>query len=95
MLCQIVAEASQIAWHWSRFGKAESKWRSRLIDNSELEKIYLHVQDKMAQTASRLGIPLPRSGSLTQAQFSKDIEKETIRLARKIRDASLVEVIGD
>jgi HD-like signal output (HDOD) protein len=26
ILCQIVAEACEIAWYWSRFGKADPKW---------------------------------------------------------------------
>ena len=33
ILCHIVAEASQIAWHWSHFGRADVKWHSVLIDD--------------------------------------------------------------
>ena len=94
MLCQIVAEASNIARHWSRSGKADTKWHSALVSDSDLNKIYLHVQDKVAQTASKLGISLTRGKSLTQDHLSGEIEKETLRLARKIRDASLIKVIS-
>jgi HD-like signal output (HDOD) protein/signal transduction histidine kinase len=94
MLCQIVAEASNIARHWSRSGKADTKWQSALVSDSDLNKIYLHVQDKVAQTASKLGISLTRGKSLTQDHLSGEIEKETLRLARKIRDASLINVIS-
>ena len=94
MLCQIVAEASNIARHWSRSGKADTKWHSALVSDSDLNKIYLHVQDKVAQTATKLGISLTRGKCLTQDHLSGEIEKETIRLARKIRDASLIKVIS-
>ena len=94
ILCQIVAEASQIAWHWSHFGRADVKWHSALIDDEALNKIYVQVKDKMSRTATTLGVALPRSGSLTQEKFSKDLEKVTIRLGRKIRDASLIKVIN-
>ncbi len=93
-LCQIVAEASNIARHWSRSGKADTKWHSALVSDSDLNKIYLHVQDKVAQTATKLGISLTRGKCLTQDHLSGEIEKETIRLARKIRDASLIKVIS-
>jgi HD-like signal output (HDOD) protein/signal transduction histidine kinase len=94
ILCQIVAEACEIAWYWSRFGKADPKWHSRLISDHELKKIYVHAQVKIYQTAGMLGITLTKSRSLTQEQFAKDIEKETIKVARKIRDASLIKVIN-
>ena len=94
ILCRIVAEASQIARHWCEAGSADAKWRSALIDHKDLKDIYIHVHDKLTQTASKLGIKLPRSKSLTQDQLSKDIEKETVKLARKIRDASLIKVIS-
>ncbi len=94
ILCRIVAEASNIAQHWSRAGKADKKWHSALISDSDLNKIYLHVQDRVAQTAAKLGISLTRGKSLTQDHLTGEIEKETIRLARKIRDASLVKVIS-
>jgi len=94
ILCQIVAEASQMAWHWSRIGIADVKWHSVLIDDDELKKIYIQVKDRMSQIATSLGIPLPGSKSLTQDQFSKDLEEVTIRLGRKIRDASLINVIN-
>jgi nitrogen-specific signal transduction histidine kinase len=48
----------------------------------------------VAQTAAKLGISLSRGKSLTQDHLAGEIEKETIRLARKIRDASLVKVIS-
>lgn len=94
ILCRIVAEASHIARHWSRSGNPAPKWQSKLVSKSDLNKIYLHVQDKVAQTAAKLGITSPRGRSLTQDDLSGEIEKETIRLARKIRDASLVKVIS-
>jgi len=94
ILCQIVAEASHVARHWSRSGNPDTKWESKLISKSDVNKIYLHVQDKVAQTATKLGITSPRGRSLTQDDLGGEIEKETIRLARKIRDASLVKVIS-
>ena len=94
ILCQIVAEASHVARHWSQVGNPDSKWQSRLISKSDLNKIYLHVQDKVAQTATKLRITSPKGRSLTHDDLSGEIEKETIRLARKIRDASLVKVIS-
>jgi len=94
VLCRIVAEASEIARHWCEAGSADPKWRSTLIEHKDLKDIYIHVHDKVTQTANKLGIKLPRSKSLTQDQLSKDIEKETVKLARKIRDASLVKVIS-
>lgn len=94
ILCRIVAEASQIARHWCEAGSADSKWRSSLIGLKDLKGIYVHVHDKLTLTASKLGINLPRTKSLTQDQLSKDIEKETVKLARKIRDASLIKVIS-
>lgn len=94
ILCRIVAEAGQIARHWCRAGSADAQWRSSLIDHKDLNNIYVHVHDTVTQTANKLGIFLPRSTSLTQAQLSKDIERETGKLARKIRDASLIKVIS-
>jgi len=94
VLCQIVAESSQVALHWSRSGKADSKWQSTLVDEAELKVIYDGVRDRIAATTSRLGISQARSGSLTQAQLARDIEKETLRLARRIRDASLIKIIN-
>ncbi len=93
ILCQIVAEANEMARHLSRFGRPDAKWHSSLVDEKELKLIFIHVQDKMAQIATTFGIPYPKSGSLTQVQFSQDIERETIKLARRIRDASLVKVV--
>ena len=93
VLCQILSEASEIARHLSRYGRPDSKWHSGLVDEKELKLIYLHVQDKMAQVAISFDIPHPKSGSLTQVHVSQDIERETIKLARRIRDASLVKVI--
>lgn len=94
ILCQIVAEASQVALHWSRSGKADTKWESKLVDEAELKVIYSGVRDSIAEVTDRLGISQARSGSLTQAQLVRDIEKETLRLARRIRDASLIKIIN-
>ncbi len=94
ILCRIVAEASQIARHWCEAGSPDSKWRSSLIEHKDLKGIYVHVHDRVTLTANKLGITLPRTKSLTQDQLSKDIEKETVKLARKIRDASLIKVIS-
>ncbi len=94
ILCQIVAEASLAARHWSHAGRADSDWHPALVTEKDLKNIYLHVQDKVMQTAVALGISLPRSSCLTQEHLSRDIEKETIKLARKIRDASLIKVIN-
>ena len=93
VLCQILAESSEIARHLSRYGRPDGNWQSGLVDEKELKLIYLHVQDKMAQVAVSFDIPHPKSGSLTQVHVSQDIERETIKLARRIRDASLVKVI--
>ena len=95
ILCQIVAEASQITKHWSRFGTADSKWHSTLVSDQELERIYFQVEERMSQTATALGIPLPGTGSLNQEQLARDVEKETIHLARKVRDASLMNLFND
>jgi len=94
MLCRIIAEASQLAWHWSRSGKADSKWESRLIEAAELKRIYSRVQEQVAETAIALGIPASGSGALTQGRLGSYIEKETIRMARKIRDTSLIKVLS-
>ena len=94
ILCRILAEASELAWHWSREGKADAGWQSRLIEEGDLKAIYARVQEQIKQTASRLGIKIAGSGALTQARLSGYIEKETIRLARKIRDTSLVKVLS-
>ncbi len=94
ILCQIVAEATHIAWQWSRFGRADIKWHSTLVDDEKLTSIYNQAKDKVSQTAATLGIPLTGSGGLTQDQLTKDLEKVTIRLGGKIRDASLINVIN-
>lgn len=94
ILCQVVAEASQMAWHWSRFGKADTNWHSALVADIELNKIIAQVEDKMGLTAARLGITPDNSKSLTRDQLCKSLEKENIRLARRIRDASLINVIN-
>jgi len=94
MLCQIVAEASHLARHWSQEGKLDAEWRSRLVEQADLRNIYMHIQDKVTQTARKMGISLPRSRCLTQEHLARDIEKETIKLARKIRNASLSRVIN-
>ena len=72
ILCQIVAEASEMARHLSRFGRPDTNWQSALVDEKELKLIYIHVQDKLSQVAASFGIPYPKSGSLTQVQFSQD-----------------------
>jgi len=94
ILCRIVAEASELAWHWSRQGKADAKWQSMLIDQDQVKGMYSRVQTQVTQVAATLDIAVTGSGGLTQAQLAGFIEKETIRLARKIRDASLVKVLS-
>jgi HD-like signal output (HDOD) protein/signal transduction histidine kinase len=93
ILCRVVAEASQLAWHWVHSGQADGKWQSKLVDEPELKKIYSRVQKQIAQTALRLGIPAAGKAALTQARLAGHIEKDTIRLARKIRDTSLIKVL--
>jgi HD-like signal output (HDOD) protein/signal transduction histidine kinase len=94
ILCCIIAEASQLAWHWGRTGKADAEWQSNLVNVAELKKIYSRVQKQVRQTANELGIPAAGSGALTQGRLNGYIEKETIRLARKIRDTSLIKVLS-
>ena len=94
LLCQIVAEAGQMARHWCAEGKIDTNWQSRLVTNKDLKDIYMHVKDKVTQVGKSLGISLPRARCLTHDHLSRDIEKETLRLARKIRDASLIRVIN-
>ncbi len=94
ILCRILAEASELAWHWSRNGKADPKWRSALLESDEVKSVYSEVQERMAQLTSTLGVSASGSGGLTQARLAGHIEKDTIRLARKIRDASLVKVLS-
>jgi len=94
ILCRITAEASELAWHWSREGKADAKWQSRLIDEDQVKGMYSRVQTQVTQVAATLDIAVTGSGGLTQSQLAGFIEKETIRLARKIRDASLVKVLS-
>ena len=94
ILCRILAEASDLAWHWSREGKADVDWRSSLIDHDQVKAMYLRVQDKVAQFATTLGVSDTSKKGLTQSRLAGYIEKETIRLARKIRDASLVKVLS-
>ena len=93
ILCRILAEASELAWHWSREGKADAKWQSRLIDQDQVRAMYARVQTEVTQVAATLDIAVTGSGGLTQSQLAGFIEKETIRLARKIRNASLVKVL--
>ena len=94
ILCRILAEASDLAWHWSREGKADADWRSNLIDHDQVKAMYSRVQDKVAQFATTLGVSDASKKGLTQSRLAGYIEKETIRLARKIRDASLVKVLS-
>ena len=89
-----MAEASQIAWQWSRAGRPDVKWRSALIDDEQLKSVYSQVKEKVSRVAATLSIPVTGSGSLTRDQFSKDLEKITIRLGSKIRDASLINVVN-
>ncbi len=93
ILCRIVAEASQLAWHWCHTGKADAEWQSKLVDAASLKKIYASVQKQVTDMASELGVAATGKGGLTQANLSSYIEKETIRLARKIRDTSLIKVL--
>jgi HD-like signal output (HDOD) protein/signal transduction histidine kinase len=93
ILCRILAEASELAWHWSREGKADANWQSRLIDQDQVRAMYARVQTEVTQVAATLDIAVTGSGGLTQSQLAGFIEKETIRLARKIRNASLVKVL--
>lgn len=94
LLCRIVAEASVLAWHWSRNGKADGKWRSSLLGQDGLETLYTEVQERVAALCATLDISGSASAGPTQAQLSSHVEKETIRMARKIRDASLVKVLS-
>ena len=94
LLCQIVSEAGRAAWHWSHAGQADKKWNSTLLDDSDIDNIYIQVKDNMSRTASALGITFPGTGSLTHDQLSRDLEKATIKFGRKIRDASLINVIN-
>jgi len=94
ILCRILAEASHLAWHWSRGGKADADWRSSLIAHDQVKAMYSRVQDKVAQFATTLGVSDSGNKGLTQSRLAGYIEKETIRLARKIRDASLVKVLS-
>jgi HD-like signal output (HDOD) protein/signal transduction histidine kinase len=94
ILCRILAEASELAWHWSREGKADTHWKSKLIDQDQVKAMYSRVQIQVTQVAATLDIAVTGSGALTQSQLGGFIEKETIRLARKIRDASLVKVLS-
>lgn len=94
ILCQILAEASQLARQWSRHGKSDGDWRSRLVDDKELKLICFHARDKLAQVAASIGVGLSKSGSLTREVLFQDIEREILRFARKIRDASLIKVIN-
>ena len=94
ILCRILAEASELACHWSREGKADANWQSRLIDQDQVEAMYARVLTEVTQVAATLDIAVTGSGGLTQSRLAGFIEKETIRLARKIRDASLVKVLS-
>ncbi len=94
VLCQVVAEASQMAWHWSRCGGVDTNWHSLLVADIELDKILAQVEHKMALTAARLDITLVDSKSLTRDQLCSGLEIENMRLARRVRDASLINVIN-
>lgn len=92
VLCQIVAEASHIAQHWSRYGIADKSWNSELVGSHQLAEIYSKTREEVRQIADRLGISLP-GGKFSQDIFFKDIEKESIKLGRKVRDATLLHVM--
>ncbi|HUV22710.1 MAG TPA: HDOD domain-containing protein [Gammaproteobacteria bacterium] len=94
MLCRILAEASDLALHWARNGKVDADWRSSLVEHDQLKAIYLRVQEKVTKCATALGIPATGKNCLTQSRLAGYIEKEMIRLARKIRDTSLVKVLS-
>ena len=94
ILCRIIAEASDLALRWARDGKADANWRSSLVDHDQLKAIYMRVQGKVTQFASTLGVSVSGKNGLTQSLLAGYIEKETIRMARKIRDASLVKVLS-
>lgn len=94
ILCQILAESSQIAWQWSRFGTADSNWQSQLVSPEQLQKIYQEVNEKVSQTATSLGIEIPEQGGLTQKQLAQNLEQDNIRLAQKVRDNSLINAIS-
>ena len=55
ILCRIIAEASELAWHWSREGKIDGEWQSRLVEERELKEIYKRVQEFVKQAKSKLG----------------------------------------
>ena len=93
ILCRIVAEASELAFHWSQSGSADANWQSRLVDPQALKKIGRRVQEQVAKITTELGVPATGKGALTQKGLATYIEKETIRLARKIRDTSLIKVL--
>ena len=65
-----------------------------LSDDDALKSLYADVQEKIAELTSSLDIASPGSGCLTQSKLAGLIEKDTIRMARKIRDASLVKVLS-
>ncbi len=92
LLCQVVAEASTIARQWSRHGCEDEYWHSELVDDEQLKEIYSRSQAEVCQLAARLGVSLA-DGVLTQDHFFRDIEKESIKLGRKIRDATLLHVM--
>jgi HD-like signal output (HDOD) protein/nitrogen-specific signal transduction histidine kinase len=94
ILCQVIAEASQLAAHWSRFGKADAKWHSTLVSDQELERIYFQIQDTISEKASAVGIPLGKKDILTRGKLAQNVEKDTINLARKVRDASLINLFN-
>ena len=94
LLCRILAEASELAWHWSHQGKADPAYRSRLVDEDQLAAIYEAVEQRIDALCNRLDIPRAGAGSLSREHLAGFIEKDTIRMARKIRDASLVKVLA-
>ena len=93
ILCRILAEASELAWQWSREGKADAGFASNLIEPDDLKQLCERVKRQVAKTAASLGIKSSGAAALTQSKLVGFIEKDTIRLARKIRDASLVNVL--
>ena len=93
ILCRILAEASELAWQWSREGKTDAGFASNLIEPDDLKQLCERVKRQVAKTAATLGIKSAGAAALTQSKLAGFIEKDTIRLARKIRDASLVNVL--
>ena len=94
LLCRIVAEASELAWHWCRNGKPDTKWRSNLLEQDALKALYAEVLERIVALSGTLEITASAAAGPTQAELASHVEKETIRMARKIRDTSLVKLLS-